>query len=202
MPAPIEAIIFDFFGVLVSYDDQIVADRTAEFCSEPGRARIELFDLPSARDLVAGRLSLQELHALIVSRFGLALDYPAFVELWKQPYSRPMPGMAALIGQLSKRHRLLLLSDVDEDYWDTLRSLHSELNCFDELLLSFELGMRKPDPEVFLHACKTAGAPPMSCFFIDDKAENIEAARYVGLKTHLFRSIGELIAERQHRGML
>jgi HAD superfamily hydrolase (TIGR01509 family) len=78
--------------------------------------------------------------------------------------------------------------------------MHPELQCFESLLLSCELGLAKPDPEIFVQACRIAGAAPARCFFIDDTRANVEAARAIGLQTHWFRGVNALKRELAHAG--
>jgi putative hydrolase of the HAD superfamily len=52
---------------------------------------------------------------------------------------------------------------------------------FDTVVLSGEVGMRKPEKEIFLHATKTLGLEPAECVFIDDMAANVAAAQAVGM---------------------
>jgi putative hydrolase of the HAD superfamily len=52
---------------------------------------------------------------------------------------------------------------------------------FDSVVLSGEVGMRKPEEEIFLHAADTLGLPPAQCVFVDDLAANIAAAQACGM---------------------
>jgi putative hydrolase of the HAD superfamily len=52
---------------------------------------------------------------------------------------------------------------------------------FDTVVLSGEVGMRKPEKEIFLHAAQTLGLPPQECVFIDDMAANVAAAQACGM---------------------
>ncbi|MFZ0192717.1 MAG: HAD family phosphatase [Streptosporangiaceae bacterium] len=52
---------------------------------------------------------------------------------------------------------------------------------FDTVVLSGEVGMRKPEKEIFLHAAQTLGLPPEECVFIDDMAPNVAAAQACGM---------------------
>jgi putative hydrolase of the HAD superfamily len=60
------------------------------------------------------------------------------------------------------------------------------LEELDAVINSSELGVAKPDPEVFRLACRLMDATPEECLFVDDRSENIDAARDVGLEAHLF----------------
>jgi putative hydrolase of the HAD superfamily len=54
-------------------------------------------------------------------------------------------------------------------------------SLFDTVVLSGEVGMRKPEKEIFLHATQTLGLAPAECVFIDDMAANVAAARACGM---------------------
>jgi putative hydrolase of the HAD superfamily len=52
---------------------------------------------------------------------------------------------------------------------------------FDSVVISSEVGMRKPEERIFLHALDGLGLPPHQCVFIDDIEANVEAARALGM---------------------
>lgn len=52
---------------------------------------------------------------------------------------------------------------------------------FDTVVLSGEIGMRKPEKEIFLHAAETLGLAPAECVFVDDMAANVAAAQACGM---------------------
>jgi HAD superfamily hydrolase (TIGR01509 family) len=51
---------------------------------------------------------------------------------------------------------------------------------FDVVVISGDVGMRKPEPEIFLHTAKLLGVPPPRSVFVDDLRRNIEAAEGLG----------------------
>lgn len=179
-------LIFDLFGVLLSFDDTLVYERLAAHCTAPEQAWRTMADLVSRPDLICGRLSLEALHAELVDRLGLRLSPQAFSAVWKQPYSTPMPGMQALLRQIDRGCRLVLLSNVDPYYWPTALQSLPELGRFDALVLSFESGHAKPDRQAFERAVAVSGHPVDACFFLDDKMENIHAAAGIGLRGQVF----------------
>lgn len=52
---------------------------------------------------------------------------------------------------------------------------------FDVVVISAEVGMRKPEPRIFRHAAKLLGVPPEACVFIDDVQANVDAAAACGM---------------------
>ena len=194
MPPQPEVFIFDCFGVLFDFDVQILYSRLEPYCSSP-KGGFSLETVLAVPELVTGHRTLAEHHAFMRETYGLTLDYEDFVQAWTQPYSWPMPGMAELLNTLAASYPLLLLSNIDAYYWRAIRPLHDELNLFKALLLSCNLGLAKPDPEIFVHAVAVTGTASERCFFIDDTLRNVEVARDAGLQTHWFRGAAGLREE-------
>ncbi|WP_144119280.1 HAD-IA family hydrolase [Catellatospora sichuanensis] len=199
---PLAAVILDLFGVVVSFDNDIVYARLARHCTDPERAFQQLNGLMASPEVITGRVTLPEVHHRLVEAHGFGLDYPGFEAAWLEPYHAPMPGMAELVGQLSGRCRLVLLSNVDGYYWQVVRAGHPELACFDKLLVSCDLGLAKPDPAVFAYASRAAGADPAHCLFVDDTRANVDAAAALGFRTHWFRHADGLRAELHRAGLV
>jgi HAD superfamily hydrolase (TIGR01509 family) len=198
------AFILDFFGVVASFDNDVVYERLSKHCRDKARAFQQMRgrEFLAARDIITGRMTLPQIHRRIVDDYGLSLDYDAFRFAWLEPYSRPMSGMADLIEILASDYKLLILSNIDRFYWDAIQGSHPELQCFDAVLLSCNLGMAKPDRAMFLHAAGVAGIEPSRCFFIDDTLANVDAARSVGFKTHWFKTVSGLVEDLRERKLV
>lgn len=54
-------------------------------------------------------------------------------------------------------------------------------DLFDDVVISAEVGMRKPDAEIYLLTARRLGVEPAACVFVDDLEQNVEAARAVGM---------------------
>jgi len=72
------------------------------------------------------------------------------------------------------------------DFWRMYFSLD---NIFNRYFVSCEIGHKKPNPEIYQHVLTQLNLQGKYCFFIDDKKENIEAAREFGITTHHFQDI-------------
>ncbi len=59
---------------------------------------------------------------------------------------------------------------------------------FDAVVVSGEVGLRKPEPEIFLEAATRVGVEPIECVFVDDLLHNVEGARAVGMEAFVHRS--------------
>ena len=91
-----------------------------------------------------------------------------------------------MLRELSKKHRLVLLSNVDRYYIEAIRNQHSELDHFAVQLVSYEMGAAKPSEAAFIAALRASQAKPSECYFIDDKDENVDAAKAFGIRGHVF----------------
>jgi epoxide hydrolase-like predicted phosphatase len=73
------------------------------------------------------------------------------------------------------------------------RALLAEL--FDGIVISGEVGMRKPTPEIYTLAAQTVGLEPDQCVFVDDLRFNLDPAAELGMTTILHRDSEQTIAE-------
>jgi putative hydrolase of the HAD superfamily len=89
---------------------------------------------------------------------------------------------------LSKKYRLFLLSNTDSIHIETFESnngisFYSDFyQCFEKVYFSFEIGLRKPDLDVFKHLINNHKLDPKRTLFVDDKKENTDAAAELGFQ--------------------
>jgi len=95
-----------------------------------------------------------------------------------------------LIKALKKEYRIYLLSNTNEIHIDAIKEQLGDKkwngfsNLFDKMYLSHEVGMRKPNTEVFEHILVEQKLKAEEVFFIDDSPQHIEGAKKLGIKTH------------------
>jgi putative hydrolase of the HAD superfamily len=102
---------------------------------------------------------------------------------------------AMLAWQLALKQRGLLtaiLSNMGDYVLAKVEREFDWIHRFDVLVWSFQLGIAKPDPAIYRHTLAKLGVLPEETLFIDDKRENIEAARALGLQAIQFSSVERL----------
>jgi HAD superfamily hydrolase (TIGR01509 family) len=198
----IEAIIFDFFGVIVEYDETILHRRLAPFCRDPEIVLATMGNLGAEPDVNTGEATLAVVRERVAAQFGLEMSLEDFERAWSESYSWPMPGMDSLLTDLAQRYRLVLLSNIDGYYWRNVYADYEPLRSFHRVLVSYELGIAKPDPESYVLAAKAAECDLGACLFIDDRASNTEAAAALGMQTHVFRGVEDLRDELTNRALI
>lgn len=112
------------------------------------------------------------------------------------------PNMYALVEELRGLNiPVALLSNIDERLSKLIREF-GLYKPFDPCLLSCDIGMEKPDPRAYELLLKELHLPATEVIFIDDRQENIEAAKKLGLDAILFESEPQLRKELAKRGLL
>ena len=91
-----------------------------------------------------------------------------------------------------------ILSNMARDTW-ALAGASFEGVAF--VTLSFEVGMVKPEPGIYLACLSALGVEPAEALFVDDRRENVEAARALGMHALVFEDEDSLAAELQRRGL-
>lgn len=107
-----------------------------------------------------------------------------------------------LYAQNRKSIRVGLLTNTGEERANINREF-GFFEPFDPCLLSFELGIEKPDPAIFrLLLTQLGSSNPKEVVFIDDKAENVEQGKVLGIDAILFESSDQIRSELHKRGLL
>lgn len=190
-------LLIDFGGVLTTS----VWDSFAEFCRERGLEegavrrlfREDPAALADLRALETGKLSEDEFESRFAELLGLAEASDLIEGMFRG--MRPCePMVAAVAAARAAGVRTGLVSNS----WSTShydRDLLAEL--FDDVVISAEVGLHKPQPEIYLLAAKRIGEEPRRCVFVDDLRENCTGAEAVGMTAILHRDVSETIARME-----
>jgi putative hydrolase of the HAD superfamily len=109
------------------------------------------------------------------------------------------PRMYALVEELKGQVRVGMLSNIDERLAGVVRSL-GLYEPFNPLLLSYEMGVEKPEARAYQMLLEALQLPANAVVFIDDKIENVRAARQLGIDAIWFQGEQPLRAELAQRG--
>ena len=93
--------------------------------------------------------------------------------------SQPRPAMLAAVRRIRERglRAAALTNNWSGDGTGVLRA------HFDVFIESSEVGLRKPDPRIYEHACRCLSIEPRQAVFLDDIGSNLKAARAMGMTT-------------------
>jgi putative hydrolase of the HAD superfamily len=191
----VRGLIVDFGGVLTSN----VFDAFRDFCREEGidpeAVRTLFREDPRALRLVR-RLEVGEIEEEdFSSGFGELLGIENSDRLVDRIFGRVQPDQAMV--EAVKRAKAagirtgLLSNSMGTGRYD--REAFPEL--FDGVVISGEVGLHKPQPEIFELGCERVGLPPAECVFVDDLKENCDGAEAIGMTAILHRGAETTIPE-------
>lgn len=113
---------------------------------------------------------------------------------WSPRIVRLVPGTMELLEYLKPKYHLHLITNGFEEVQDTKLTLSGMKPYFETLTVSEEVGVKKPNPEIFQYALRKAHATAEESLMIgDEMAVDIDGARAAGIDTVLFNPKGEKI---------
>lgn len=111
-----------------------------------------------------------------------------------------IPETLAIVKALQNHgYQTAMLSDVTQYQGEIIRKI-GYYDLFNPVLLSYEIGVKKPNPEAFKILLKNLQVPASYVLFIDDRRENIEAAKNLGIDSIQFINPEQLKEELDQRG--
>lgn len=103
---------------------------------------------------------------------------------------QPNYGMISFIHNLKQQSRdpikICAMSNISKEDWAVLSTKIPDWSIFDQVFTSGHAGMRKPDPRFYLHVLQEIKLSPEDVLFIDDKMENVLAAKSLGIDGLVF----------------
>jgi glucose-1-phosphatase len=196
----LQTIVFDFGNVLGFFDYRRTLNRLAPHTDMSADEMYTAVYESSLEDQYeTGLLSTAEFLERIRVLCRLRCDDEVLAEAWSDIF-HPNVEVCALAAALKPRYRLLLGSNTNELHSRWFRRQFADtLRHFDHLVLSHEIGVRKPLAGFFQHCQKLAGHVPAECVFIDDLAANIAGARaWHGI---LYKDVADLRAQLRAVGV-
>jgi putative hydrolase of the HAD superfamily len=195
----VTAIIFDFGNVLGFFDHRLATARLAKHSDLTPEAIYGLLHGGELEDdYESGRLSTADYLCRVRQRCRLRCSDDELTEAYSDIFW-PNEELYPLLPRLKERHRLLVGSNTTELHTRQFRRQFADvLQHFDHLVLSHEIGARKPQPAFFKHCERFAECQAEECLLIDDIPANVAGAMacgWQGLVYTGFRSLCDRLQE-------
>ena len=191
-------VIFDFGGVVCTFSQDAILD---DFCTGEAHARLKPVLFRSWQALDEGTADYEEYVAETLKLLEGADKQIArrFFREWHLSML-PIPGIWALVGELKARgYGVYLLSNASTWFAGHLDD-YPILRLFDGRLISAPEKMAKPEERIYRLALERFGLNAAETLFVDDRAENTEAAERVGIAGYVFDGDAEKLRERILKG--
>lgn len=185
---PGRAVVFDYGEVISFSPSEEDRARMADAAGVPLEDLIRAYDADRDR-LDQGLISTTEYWLGIGSALGLEWDVPQAQRMWAldfRGWTSADPEVVRVLADLAAGGtRLALLSNAHPDYGSAFR--FSPIGAlFEQVLVSGELLLLKPDPAIYRHAAEVLGLPPEDLVFIDNREQNVRGAESIGITGHVY----------------
>ncbi|MEM1326325.1 MAG: HAD family phosphatase [Bacteroidota bacterium] len=193
----IETIVFDLGGVLIDWNPRYVYRQLFD-----DEAKMEYFlehittsDWNEEQD--AGRPLAEATELLVKQHPEWEEMIRAYYGRWEEMLGGVIEGTRNILKQIkeSKKYRLYALTNWSAETFPVALERYDFLQWFEDILVSGEEKMRKPQPEFYQLMLDRFKVNPATTIFIDDNLRNAEAARAMGIYTIHFQSPAQLKKE-------
>lgn len=181
----IKAIIFDCFGVLVVAGHVLMHQDYPQF-------NAEFTELQLQSDL--GNITRQQFNDSAAKLIGTTAS-----EVERRYWSINQFNQLVLDWvhelKMSGKYKVGMLSNISRDWMDTSLPVFEQQQLFDDMIMSGDVRIVKPNPEIFKLMANKLGVLPSECVMVDDLSRNIDGAKQAGMQGIVFKSVGQARAE-------
>ena len=199
-----DAVLFDLGKVLLDWSPRYYYERFFAG-DEPGLARF--LEEVIAREWILEMDRGLPMAAAIAARQRLYPEHAELIARWREGWPEMLrgeiAGTVAVLDELASRgRRLFALTNFSHETWPVARARFGFLGRFEDVVVSGEVGMVKPDPRIYRLAIERCRLDPARTVFVDDLPANVEAARGEGLHAVHFTTPERLRADLVTLGAL
>ena len=186
----IKALIFDLGNVVFNVDMNLIPIHWAENSGIPLEKIKNYFEKDKNFDkFERGDLTEEEVREITNKNLGMNLSEKDFDEGLTALYLDETDDINSLLKELKKNYRIIALSNTNIIHKRVWREKYKDtMDRFEKIFSSHEINTRKPETEPYLIALDYLKMKPKEVIFLDDKPENIEPAKTLGMKTITVKS--------------
>ena len=196
-----QVVLFDLGGVLVRLGG---VDHFGQMIGmhDPEEIWRRWLSSPAVRRFERGGCTGAEFAAEMVRENALDLSAEEFLEVFRSWPKGLLDGAHDMVVGLAEPLQVACLSNTNSLHWNEQQDAEVVQRLFDVAFLSHEIGLVKPDAEIFEHVVEELACRPAEILFFDDNTLNVDAARSVGLDAHKVEGVAPTRALLHERGLL
>lgn len=195
----IKLFVFDLGNVILPFEHRQIATRLhAKSLMREGCSPSVLFDamFDFEEGLVnpyeEGLVSSVEFFSELKHKFQLDMSLEDFKDIWNPIFQEDPSVNKAILYLKEKGYPLFLLSNTNELHFSYIMEKYPIIHSFDEWLLSFEVGAKKPKRRIYDAIFEKMAIPPDAVFYIDDIPKYVEVAKQLGINGMIFKNADQL----------
>jgi glucose-1-phosphatase len=196
----IEIVLFDLGGVLIELSDIRAMDR---FFGDQPEEEIwrRWLGCPWVRRFERGHCSADDFARGMVESWAMGSSPEIFLAAFVRWPKGLMPGARELVTATRSRLRIGCLSNTNPLHAERHHLEEAVYDLFDHRFLSHELGLVKPDREIYDHVVAALEVPASQILFLDDNQINVDGARAAGLRAERTRGVAEVRGALARHGL-
>jgi putative hydrolase of the HAD superfamily len=183
----ISTVIFDLGGVILNLNQDLTLKAFEQLGADLHKVNFQSLFFT---DFETGKIGAQEFRNQIRTFLKQEVTDAAIDEAWNAMLLDLPEHRLKAIEQLRKTHRIYLLSNTNSIHIDAFNNYFKQqfeperwVQLFDKIYYSYEIGLRKPNADIYEYVTADIQMQPEHCLFIDDSLANINGAADAGLKT-------------------
>lgn len=198
----IEVIVFDLGGVIVNVNFKSPLGKLFDNTGASSNNIKEISNFSKLlRQYDMGKISAKDFNKKINDHLNIELSFDEFVSASNEAIEAGDDGIEDIVRSLSKKYHLAILSNTNPVHYEHINEKYPIIGLFEHVLLSYEMRAMKPEVEAYNKLMQTTSKPPFRHLFIDDRIENINAAKEIGMDGICYESVKSLIAALKERGI-
>lgn len=195
----IKLFVFDLGNVILPFEHRQIATKLHSRSANKAALSPEyIFDVmfDFEKGLVnpyeEGLMSSLEFFYELKHRFHLDMDMEIFANIWNPIFGEAPEVNEAILYLKEKGYPLFLLSNTNELHFSYIAEKYPVIHNFDEWILSFEVGTKKPGQRIYEAIFEKMDVRPGEVFYIDDISRYVEKAKMMGIDGMVFESADQL----------
>jgi len=195
----IKNIIFDNGGVIVKSSSRFFIPLFRKYTDKPVRTMMQSY-WEMARKLDTGYESEKSFYKRFSDHMGLKCHWSTVHKI-RYSIASLIPGTLMIVKSLSKNYSLYMLNNEYKEFMQFLQKKYDYFKYFKGRITSYQAHCRKPDAKIYRILLKKYNLKPHESLFIDDKKENVQAARKIGMHAVRFKGARQLRKELKGLGI-
>ena len=187
------AVVFDLGGVLIDWDPRYLYRRIFDSEEEMEHFLGEICTPEWNRELDRGRTFRDSVALLCSEHPGWEPEISAYHERWDEMLGESFRETVGVLERLyAAGTPLYALTNWSAETFHFARERYEFLGLFEEIIVSGEEGVIKPDPTIYGLLVERTGIDPERSVFVDDREENVRAAEKLGFDGAVFDDAAQL----------
>lgn len=191
----ISTIIFDLGGIVAPEAGNSIQEGMAMYLAIPQKSLAE-FTAPLKPNLTTGEMTLHEMYDSLAKSRGFALTADDMLrrhfELYEQHQTAMDARILELVEKLKQAYTVVCLTNTELEIADYNKANTGIFGFFHKAFISTDMGMKKPDVEIYQAVIKTLDCRHAETIFIDDNPDYIRGARNAGIDSILYKGFEHL----------